>query len=157
MRLPRAALLAGLVLLAGCAGGSQGGGQGAAQATGQDSGPPPAGDTVTLGASLTGAGAAPPTDSAGKGTLLATLGAGGVLNWELRLAGLSGPPTGIRLYDGPEPVVDLASPPAEGTVRGAVRIDDARRADLLAGRWAAEVRTAAHPAGEIRGPIAAAQ
>jgi hypothetical protein len=142
-------MLTGLLLLAGCTAGTQGGTQGG--------GAPPADRSITLGATLTGAGAVPPTDSAGKGTLLATLGPEGFLNWEVRSSGLSGPPTAVRLYDGSAPVVDLTGPPPTGAVRGTVRVDDAQRADLIAGRWAAEVRTAAHPEGEIRGPIQAAQ
>jgi hypothetical protein len=145
MRLATVALLAGLVSLAGCAG------------TGSGSGGPPPDRSTTLGASLTGSGAVPPTDSAGTGTLLATLDPGGFLNWELRFSGLSGPPTAVRLYDGDRAVVDLAAPPLPGPARGTLRLDAGLRADLLAGRWAAELGTAAHPNGEIRGPIQAAE
>jgi hypothetical protein len=145
MRLATVALLAGLVSLGGCAGGSSG------------SGGPPPDRSVTLGASLTGGGAVPPTDSAGTGTLLATLDPGGYLHWELRFSGLSGSPTGVRLYDGDRPVVDLAAAPPQGPVRGTLRLDAGLRADLLAGRWAAELGTATHPGGEIRGPIQAAE
>jgi hypothetical protein len=141
MRIP--AILLACALLAGCAGPGPG--------------QPPADRSYLVAALLDGAHALPPNKSAGTGRLLATLGPNGILNWELRHSGLSGPPTDIRLYEGEVPVVDLTAVPPSGSARGSVRLDPARRQSLLGGHWTAEIRTAAYPNGEIAGPIAQAQ
>ena len=46
------------------------------------------------------------------------------------------------------------NPPFQSNVQfGSATLTEAQAADLLAGRWSVEIRTAQFPSGEIRGPL----
>jgi hypothetical protein len=43
--------------------------------------------------------------------------------------------------------------PVTDPIKGTVTLTDAQMADVMAGKWYANVHTAANPAGEIRGQM----
>jgi len=117
-------------------------------------------NVATFGASLSGASEVPPNATAGSGTLTATLDKGtSVLKWKLTYSGLTGPATMAHFHGPAMPgtnagvVVPFPSPvsPAEGQTT----LSAAQIADLMAGKWYANVHTAANPGGEIRGQVMA--
>jgi hypothetical protein len=117
-------------------------------------------NVATFGASLSGASEVPPNATAGSGTLTATLDKGtSVLKWKLTYSGLTGPATMAHFHGPAMPganagvVVPFPSPasPAEGQAT----LSPAQVADLTAGKWYANVHTAANPGGEIRGQVLA--
>lgn len=139
----RAALatLASLVLIAGC-------GMMAPQS-----------NMVTLTTQLRGANEVPPVPSNASGQVDAMLDKGtGVLKWQLSYAGLSGPATAGHFH-GPAMVGANAgiSLPFTGAVTspmsGQATLTAAQMADLLAGKWYANIHTARYPGGEIRGQM----
>jgi hypothetical protein len=80
-----------------------------------------------------------------------------VLKYKVTYSGLSGPATAAHFH-GPAVaganagvVVPFTSPatPIEGTAT----LTPAQAADLMAGKWYANVHTAANPGGEIRGQM----
>jgi hypothetical protein len=118
--------------------------------------------TLNFTATLAGASETPPTDSAGAGTLTATLNTTTkAFDYQVVYSSLSGPAT-MAHFHGPAavgakgppviPVKDPASP-----IKGEAVLTDAQIADLEAGKWYFNVHTAAHPAGEVRGQVVSAK
>ena len=109
-----------------------------------------------LKATLNGKSEVPPTSSAGTGTAEFDYDpATRTIGWELTFAGLSGPPVSAHVQ-GP------AVPGKTGTVvfelgpsmlSGKTVLNDVQAADLLAGKFYINIRTARFPGGEIRGQI----
>jgi hypothetical protein len=100
----------------------------------------------------------PPKTTDGKGTATATLDTTTkVLNYTVDYSGLTGPAT-MAHFHGPAapganaPVV-VKFDPVTDPIKGTVTLTDAQMADLMAGKWYANVHTAANPAGEIRGQM----
>ena len=81
-----------------------------------------------------------------------------LLRWKLSYSGLSGPATAGHFH-GPAPVGANAGValPFPGQMRspmeGSATLTAAQVADLMAGRWYANIHTAANPGGEIRGQM----
>ena len=116
------------------------------------------GNTVHLGAPLTGAQEVPAVNTGGSGTLDATYDKGTHrLAYTVNYSGLSGPATAAHFHGPAAPgqnagvVVPIANP--ADPIRGEQTLSDTQAADLLAGRWYVNVHTRAHPAGEIRGQV----
>jgi hypothetical protein len=141
-RLQVAAALA-LVLLAGCS----------------TVRPDPDAHLATFTTRLAGSNEVPPTTSMGTGTVDAVLDRNTLLfRWKMTYTNLSGPAT-LAHFHGPAaiganaaPAVTMAPPLAE-SYEGRATLTAAQAADLLAGRWYANVHTARYPAGELRGQM----
>ncbi len=116
-------------------------------------------ELAAFSARLSGAAVVPPSDSPASGELVAVLNRNtGLLQWKMNFSGLSAAVTGAHFHS-PGMAGELAprvmplgrtlTSPAEGRAMLTPR----QRADLLAGQWYVNVRTARHPDGEIRGQL----
>ncbi len=115
-------------------------------------------NTAAFSGAMNAASEVPPNMTRGSGMAEATLNKEtNVLKYKITYDGLSGPATAAHFH-GPAsaganaPVVvpfTNASSPIEGTAT----LTPAQAADLMAGRWYANVHTAANPGGEIRGQM----
>ena len=113
-------------------------------------------ETVTLKADLKGSNEVPPNSSAGSGTAQATLDTETkVLTWTITYKDLSGPAVAAHFHGPSEPgknagiVLPFKSP--QSPIEGTATLSDAQISDLLAGKWYANIHTAANPGGELRG------
>ena len=116
-------------------------------------------DAMSMKNPLTGAQEVPPVTTGGSGTVDTTFDKStNVLTWTVTYSGLSGPVTAGHFH-GPAAaganagvVVpftgDMASP-----IRGKATLTATQAADFTAGRWYANLHTAKHPGGEIRGQV----
>ena len=113
------------------------------------------GDMASFQGSLSGAAEVPPNMTRGSGEAQAWLNKKtNELKWKITYSGLSGPATAGHFH-GPAaagtnagvqvPFKDLTSP-----IEGKATLTAAQAADLMAGKWYANIHTAAHPGGEIR-------
>ncbi len=119
-------------------------------------------ETVPFSATMAGASEVPPKTTAGAGTATATLDTTTkMLTYDVEYSGLSGPATAAHFHGPAEPganagIVVPFQPPAS-PIKGTATLTDAQMADLMAGKWYANVHTAANPAGEIRGQLTRAK
>lgn len=116
-------------------------------------------NNVALTTQMRGANEVPPNPSNASGQVDAMLDKStGVLKWQLSYAGLSGPATAGHFH-GPAMVGANAGVvlPFTGAVSspmsGQATLTAAQMADLLAGKWYANIHTARYPGGEIRGQM----
>jgi hypothetical protein len=121
----------------------------------------PKSNSTDFKATLSSAAEVPPNTSTGKGTLEAKLNNDTkVLTWTLTYSDLSGPATAAHFHGPAMPgqnagvVVPFTS--AASPIQGQATLTDAQVADLTAGKWYANVHTAANKGGEIRGQVTAA-
>lgn len=119
-------------------------------------------ETVNFTTDLTGAAEVPANDSAGTGTVEASLDTETkVLTWTISYAGLTGEAVAAHFH-GPAAADATAGPvvPIEGAlaspIAGTATLDDAQIADLQGGLWYFNVHTAQYPDGELRGQLAPA-
>jgi hypothetical protein len=117
-----------------------------------------AADAVNFSATLTGAAEVPPNTSPGSGSLEATLDKStSELTWKMTFIGLTGPATMAHFHGPAMPganagvVVKFAS--AVSPLEGKATLSTEQVADLMAGKWYANVHTTANPGGEIRGQL----
>lgn len=81
-----------------------------------------------------------------------------LLRWKLSFSNLSGPATAGHFH-GPAAIganAGIALPfksPVTSSFEGRATLTAAQAADLLSGKWYANIHTAAHPSGEIRGQL----
>ena len=114
---------------------------------------------VALTTQLRGSNEVPAVASAGSGSVDAMFNkATNLLRWKVNYSGLSGPATAGHFH-GPAAVganaavaLGWINPIANG-MEGSATLTAAQAADLMAGRWYANVHTAANPGGEVRGQM----
>ena len=143
-----AAALVGALVIAGCG----------SMPMGSSSAAAPTMATQAFRATLSGAAEVPANASAGSGTLEASFDkASSVLRWKVTYSGLSGPATMAHFHGpampGANAGVALPFASAVSPVEGKATLNAAQIADLMAGKWYANVHTAANPGGEIRGQL----
>ncbi|WP_210546190.1 CHRD domain-containing protein [Rhodoferax sp. PAMC 29310] len=119
----------------------------------------PSGDTVTYSAQLSGASEVPANTSAATGKVDAKLDKKtSMLQWTVTYAGLTGPAKAGHFH-GPAMAgsnAGVALPftgSVESPIKGEAKLTDAQVQDLMAGKWYANIHTAANPGGEIRGQL----
>lgn len=114
---------------------------------------------ANFAATMDGASEVPAKTTGGKGDVTATLDpATKVLTYHVTFSGLTGPASAGHFHGPAAPgvnagvVIPFAAPIAS-PINGTVTLTDAQMADLMAGKWYANIHTAANPAGEIRGQM----
>ena len=115
-------------------------------------------EVIKLQAELKGSNEVPPNTSSGSGKAEASFDTGTkVLTYTVTFAGLTGPALGAHFHGPSEPGknagIALPFKSAESPVKGTATLTDAQSADLLAGKWYANIHTAANPGGELRGQM----
>ncbi len=116
-------------------------------------------EMVKFHTTMDGASEVPPKQTQGTGTVDATLDTSSKkLEYMADWRNLSGPATAAHFHGPAEPganagvVVPWGSNPTS-PFKGGATLTDAQMNDLMAGKWYANVHTAANPAGEIRGQV----
>ncbi len=114
---------------------------------------------ATFTTRLAGSNEVPPAASTAIGTVDAVLDKKTrTLRWKMSYSNLSGPAT-MAHFHGPAAIganagVTLGfAPPVGSPYEGHATLTEQQAADLLAGKWYANVHTAKFPAGEIRGQM----
>ena len=116
--------------------------------------------TVALKAELKASTEVPPKDSAGTGTLTATLNTDtNELKYHVEFSGLTGPVTAAHFH-GPategvnaKPQVPVKTSPISSPLDGSATITPEQAKDLLDGKWYFNLHTSATPGGESRGQV----
>ena len=120
--------------------------------------------TIHLSADLKASTEVPPKDSAGTGTLTATLNTEtNEFKYHVEFSGLTGPAAAAHFH-GPaaaganaKPQVPIKASPITSPVDGTATLTPEQAKDLVAGMWYFNIHTAANPGGEIRGQVLKAQ
>jgi hypothetical protein len=115
-------------------------------------------EMITFKAQLSAADEVPPNDSTATGEAEATLDtATKTLQWTVTYSGLSGPAIGAHFHGPSEPGknagIAIPFPVASSPIKGAAVLSDAQVADVMGGKWYANIHTARNPGGEIRGQL----
>jgi hypothetical protein len=113
---------------------------------------------VKLQADLKGSSEVPPNNSAGSGKVEATYDTDTkTLTYTVTFAGLTGPAMGAHFHGPVEPGknagIVLPFKTVQSPIEGSGPLTEAQAADLLAGKWYANIHTAANPGGELRGQM----
>lgn len=122
---------------------------------------PAASNMVAFTTQLRGANEVPPVVSQGSGTVDAALNKDTMqLRWKVNFSGMTGPAT-MGHFHGPAAVganagvaLGWTNPVVTG-MEGTATLTPAQAADLMAGRWYANIHSAAFPGGELRGQMTA--
>ncbi len=116
---------------------------------------------VAFTTQLRAANEVPPNNSQGSGSVDAVLNKDtNLLRWKVSYTGLTGAATAAHFH-GPAVIGANAgvvlpwAGPIHSPMEGHATLTAAQAADLLAGRWYANIHTAAHPGGEVRGQMTA--
>jgi CHRD domain len=115
-------------------------------------------ETIVLKADLSGSNEVPPNTSPATGTAQATLDtATRNLTYTITYSGLSGPALGAHFHGpveaGKNAGIVLPFKTVQSPIEGSATLTENQAADLLAGKWYANVHTAANPGGELRGQM----
>jgi hypothetical protein len=116
--------------------------------------------TIHLQADLKASAELPPKDSAGTGTLTATLNTEtNEFTYHIEFSGLTGPVAAAHFH-GPaaagvnaKPQLPIKGTPIASPIDGKATLTAEQAKDLLDGKWYFNLHTAANPGGEIRGQI----
>jgi len=116
--------------------------------------------TIQLKADLKASSEVPPKDSAGTGTLTATLNTEtNEFTYHIEFSGLTGPVAAAHFH-GPaavgvnaKPQLPIKATPITSPIDGKATLTAEQAKDLLDGKWYFNLHTAANPGGEIRGQI----
>jgi hypothetical protein len=116
-------------------------------------------ETVTLKADLKGSNEVPPNTSPASGTAQASLNTETkVVTWTVTYKDLTGPAVGAHFHgpaeSGKNAGIVVPFKTVQSPIEGTATLSDAQVADLLAGKWYANIHTAANPGGELRGNLA---
>ncbi|MDN4988191.1 CHRD domain-containing protein [Bradyrhizobium arachidis] len=116
-------------------------------------------EVVKLQAELKGSNEVPPNASSGSGKAEATFDTDTkVLTYTVTYTGLTGPALGAHFHGpgeaGKNAGIALPFKSAQSPIQGTATLTEAQAADLLAGKWYANIHTAANPGGELRGQMA---
>jgi hypothetical protein len=115
-------------------------------------------ETISLKADLKGSNEVPPNSSPANGTAEATLDAETRhLSYTITFSGLSGPALGAHFHGpseaGKNAGIVLPFKTVQSPIEGTATLTENQAADLLAGKWYANIHTAANPGGELRGQM----
>jgi hypothetical protein len=113
-------------------------------------------ETITLKADLKGSNEVPPNSSPASGTAEATFDTSSkLLTYTVTYKDLTGPALGAHFHGpveaGKNAGIVLPFKTVQSPIQGNATLTDEQAADLLAGKWYANVHTAANPGGELRG------
>ena len=116
-------------------------------------------EVVKLKGDLKGSNEVPPNTSTGSGKAEASYDTGSkVLTYTITYSGLTGPATAAHFHGpseaGKNAGIALPFKSAQSPIEGTATLNDAQAADLLGGKWYANIHTAANPGGELRGQMA---
>jgi hypothetical protein len=115
-------------------------------------------EVVKLQADLKGSNEVPPNTSSGSGKAEATYDTDTkALTYTITYAGLSGPAMGAHFHGpseaGKNAGIALPFKTVQSPIQGTATLTEAQAADLLAGKWYANIHTAQNPGGELRGQM----
>jgi|SRR5947209_3773523 len=116
-------------------------------------------EVIKLQAELKGSNEVPPNASPGSGNAEAAFDTDTkVLSYTVTFSNLSGPALGAHFHGpsdaGKNAGIALPFKSVQSPIQGTATLTEAQAADLLAGKWYANVHTAANPGGELRGQMA---
>jgi CHRD domain len=115
-------------------------------------------EAIILKADLKGSNEVPPNSSPAAGTAQATLDTESrQLSYTITFSGLTGPALGAHFHGpveaGKNAGIVLPFKTLQSPIEGSATLTENQAADLLAGKWYANVHTAANPGGELRGQM----
>jgi hypothetical protein len=120
--------------------------------------------TINLKADLKASAEVPPKDSAGTGSLTATLNTDtNELTYHIEFSGLTGPVAAAHFH-GPaaeganaKPQLPIKGTPITSPIDGKATLTAEQAKELVDGKWYFNLHTAANPGGEIRGQVVKAE
>ncbi len=115
-------------------------------------------EIVKLHADMKGSNEVPPNTSPGLGTAEATFDTDTrLLTWTVTYSNLTGPAMGAHFHGpseaGKNAGIVLPFKTVDSPIKGSATLTDNQAADLLAGKWYANIHTMANPGGELRGQM----
>jgi hypothetical protein len=115
-------------------------------------------ETITLRADLKGSNEVPPNSSPASGTAEATFDTSTkLLTYTIAYKDLTGPALGAHFHGpveaGKNAGIVLPFKTVQSPIQGSATLTDEQATSLLAGKWYANIHTAANPGGELRGQM----